>query len=174
MIFKQAGHRRDYTVVSNKVLRDAKLSFKATGLLAFLLSLPEEWQPRSNHLASIKTDGRDSVRSALRELEEAGYLARSRRLAPNGTFDWLIEVHETPQTSDGKPADGNGRETHQPGTGYPVTDEPVTDNPSSKESLRLLTDQVLNSDRDANGRFTTAMPDEVKAQRSRPRKAKTG
>lgn len=157
MIFKQAKKRQTFTMVDNKALRDPKLSFKATGLLAYLLSLPEEWTPRSNHLASIKTDGRDSVRAGLRELEEVGYLVRTRRMAPNGTFDWLIEVHETPQTMDGKSGHGE-RKTHQPGTGSPASGEPSTDNPSSKESLRLLTDELLISDEDEQQRFSVKPP----------------
>lgn len=57
MIFKQQK-RKTYTVIDNGALRDPGLSFKATGLLAFLLSLPDNWRPNTRHLSSIKTDGR--------------------------------------------------------------------------------------------------------------------
>jgi hypothetical protein len=125
VIFKQKGKRKSYTVVDNRVLRDATLSFKATGLLAFLLSLPEEWSPNSRHLAGIKTDGRDSVQAGLRELEAAGYLRRTRTRLPSGLFEWVIEVYETPRP------------------GFPATVKPATENPANKKTLRLLTDQTV-------------------------------
>lgn len=155
MIFKQT-RRKTFTMVDNEAVRDKRLSFKATGLLVFLLSLPDEWEPNSNHLASIKTDGRDSVRAGLRELEDMGYLIRERKVLPNGTFDWVIEVYEKPQTMDGKSGHGE-RKTGSPVTGNPTTGKPSTENPSSKESLRLLTDELLSSD-DEIERFSTPAP----------------
>lgn len=157
VIFKQKGRRKSYTVVDNRVLRDKSLSFKATGLLAFLLSLPDEWQPNSRHLAGIKTDGRDSVQAGLRELEAAGYLRRSRHRVAGGTFDWIIEVYESPQPGF-------------PATVKPATAEPATENPANKESLRLPTDEVTlieatNEWLETPAPFTAPMPDELKARR---------
>lgn len=64
----------NFTVLRNAVMRDESLSWKATGLLCYLLSLPSNWKLRLSHLATEKKDGRDSTRAGLAELEKAGYL----------------------------------------------------------------------------------------------------
>lgn len=69
---------RDYTVMSNHHLRDTELSLKSKGLLSMMLSLPEEWNYTTRGLAAICKEGADCIGSALRELEQAGYIVRSR------------------------------------------------------------------------------------------------
>ena len=71
---------RDYTVMSNHHLRNGKLSLKAKGLLSMMLSLPEDWNYTTRGLAKICKEGTDSIGSALKELEHAGYI--SPRSAP--------------------------------------------------------------------------------------------
>ena len=65
---------RDYTVMSNHHLRNAKLSLKAKGLLSMMLSLPEDWNYTTRGLAKICKEGVDAIGAALRELEAAGYI----------------------------------------------------------------------------------------------------
>ena len=69
---------RDYTVMSNHHLRDTELSLKSKGLLSMMLSLPEEWNYTTRGLAAICKEGADCIGSALRELEQAGYIVRNR------------------------------------------------------------------------------------------------
>ncbi len=69
---------RNYTVMSNHHLRDKSLSLKAKGLLSQMLSLPEDWDYTLAGLARINCEGRDAIRAAVHELEEAGYVTRSR------------------------------------------------------------------------------------------------
>lgn len=145
MIFKQAK-RKTYTIVDNAALRDTTLSFKATGLLAYLLSMPDDWKPNSRHLATIKTDGRASVMAGLRELEACGYLNRRKIVHANGVFDWLIEVFEHPQPMVQKPT--HGLEIDTPWVGFPSAGYPSTENRPTKESLRLLTNEKTST----NGR----------------------
>ena len=64
---------RDYTVMSNHHLRNAGLSLKSKGLLSMMLSLPEDWNYTTRGLAKICKEGTDSIGSALKELERAGY-----------------------------------------------------------------------------------------------------
>ena len=66
----------NYTVMANYHLKDRKLSYKAKGLLSTILSLPPDWDYTLSGLAKIAADGNDSVRSALVELENNGYLIR--------------------------------------------------------------------------------------------------
>ena len=69
---------RDYTVMSNHHLRNAGLSLKSKGLLSMMLSLPENWNYTTKGLAKICKEGTDSIGSALKELERAGYIVSNR------------------------------------------------------------------------------------------------
>ena len=76
---------KDFTVMSNHHLRNAKLSLKAKGLLSLMLSLPEDWDYTTKGLACICKDGVDSITTALKELEQHGYLQKDSRHRPNGS-----------------------------------------------------------------------------------------
>ena len=67
-----------YTVMSNHHLRNRALSLKAKGLLSQMLSLPEDWDYTLQGLARINRESVDAIRQAIRELEQAGYIQRSR------------------------------------------------------------------------------------------------
>tara|TARA_R110000803_G_scaffold155916_1_gene220487 strand:- start:145 stop:792 length:648 start_codon:yes stop_codon:yes gene_type:complete len=67
-----------YLVIANSTIRDRSLSWRARGLLAYLLSMPDGWQTNSRHLSTQAKEGRDAVRAALAELERAGYLRREQ------------------------------------------------------------------------------------------------
>lgn len=87
-----------FTIMANETIRDATLSYKARGLLLYLLSLPDDWTVSSEHLARVSTrDGRDAVRTGLAELEAAGYLKRWRHQDDRGR--WVNEsiVYDRPQ-----------------------------------------------------------------------------
>ena len=68
----------DYTIMANHHLRDKSLSLKAKGLLSQMLSLPEEWDYTLQGLAYINREQIDAIRQAVHELEEAGYIVRTR------------------------------------------------------------------------------------------------
>lgn len=68
---------RCYAKISNKLLQNSKLSFKARGLMAYILSLPDNWELCCEHLYTCSEfDGRTAVQSAIKELVAFGYLAR--------------------------------------------------------------------------------------------------
>lgn len=120
MILHHRGER--WTTVPNEVLDDPRLSFKAKGVLAFLVSKPEGWEIRSNHLATIGPDGRDAVRSGLRELVDAGYLAYEKAQDDHG--HWSTHSYLDPT---GRAAD----HLRPPETGFPASVEPGPDNPKT-------------------------------------------
>ncbi|MCC8015496.1 MAG: helix-turn-helix domain-containing protein [Eubacterium sp.] len=66
----------NYTVMSNYHLFDKRLSFKAKGLLSFMLSVPDTWEYSVKGLAAMAKDGVASVSAALKELENCGYVSR--------------------------------------------------------------------------------------------------
>lgn len=113
---------QDYTVLPNALLRDKRLSFKARGLLVMMLSLPTNWECRTGWLEDQTTEGREAIKSALRELEEFGYATHSRQEpARDGkflTFFW--DWYDVPQiTDDGKPMTAN--RIREPDNGNPAT-----------------------------------------------------
>mgnify|MGYP001164423491 CR=1 FL=1 len=68
----------NYTVMSNHHLQDKRLSLKAKGLLSYMLSLPDDWDYSLKGLTVGCKDGLDSVRTAVLELEEHGYVRRQK------------------------------------------------------------------------------------------------
>ena len=60
---------KDFTIMSNFHLRDRNLSFKAKGLLSFMLSLPPDWDYSLKGLCAISKENRDAIRSTLKELQ---------------------------------------------------------------------------------------------------------
>ena len=94
---------KDFTVMSNFHLRDVELSLKAKGLLSLMLSLPEDWDYTTKGLACICKDGVDSITSALKELENHGYLTRQRTRYENGRLgDITYTIHEKPVGQKGQ------------------------------------------------------------------------
>lgn len=104
---RRVHHERDFTIIGNATLQDPEMSFKATGLLAYLLSLPADWRVNLTDLATRKAEGRDAVRSALNELEDLGYARRSQVRDETGRFvEWLVEVSEVRMIEDDDPVSG--------------------------------------------------------------------
>ena len=66
---------KGYTIMPNYHQRDRTLSIKAKGILSQMFSLPEGWDYTLRGLAYLNTDGIDSMRSGIRELERAGYIS---------------------------------------------------------------------------------------------------
>ena len=77
---------KGYTVMSNYHLRDKSLSLKAKGLLSQILSLPEDWDYTLSGLCCINRESKDAIRSAVNELERAGYIERHQTTDKSGKF----------------------------------------------------------------------------------------
>ena len=93
----------NYTVLDNVGLRDSRLSLKATGLWAYLMHLPKDWDFYFSHLATIKTDSKDSLRSGVAELVRLRYLTIERERQADGRFGvstWTIYEKPLPSPGD--------------------------------------------------------------------------
>lgn len=124
---------RDYTVMSNHHLRNAGLSLKSKGLLSMMLSLPDDWNYTTRGLASICKEGTDSIGSALKELERAGYIVRNRLRDSKGKIvDVEYVIYETPH-----PPDTGAPHEDRPDTAYPDTENPDMDNPGLEKPSQL-------------------------------------
>lgn len=87
----------DYVTIRNDVLRDDRLSYRARGILAVILSRPDNWRTDAASLCRSGQEGRDAIRSALRELEGAGYITRERMQDERGRWRTVALVYDTPQ-----------------------------------------------------------------------------
>lgn len=117
----------NFTVIHNTILQDPSISYKAKGLFVDMLSLPDDWVFTVRGMVKRSTDGRDSITSALKELEDAGYIRRKQN-RENGKFSANeYVIIETP--SMGEPSTGNPSaeksETITPLAGNPCTDKPT-------------------------------------------------
>jgi hypothetical protein len=91
----------NYTVLSNYHFKEKKMSLKAKGLLSLMLSLPDSWNYSISGLVALSKDGKDSVMSALTELEKFGYLIRVRITNDKGQFSGIeYNIYEEPQVKN--------------------------------------------------------------------------
>lgn len=108
---------KGYTVMSNHHLRNKELTLKAKGLLSQMLSLPEDWDYTLAGLSLINREKIDAIREAVRELERAGYIMRSRERDEKGRLrgaDYVI--YEQPQLP--------------PNLDLPTLENPILENPT--------------------------------------------
>jgi DNA-binding Lrp family transcriptional regulator len=114
---------KDYTVMSNHHLRDKSLSLKAKGLLSQMLSLPENWDYTLAGLAQINKESKDAISTAVRELEQRGYIQRRQSVDAKGKFGKSeYVIYEHPMTN--KPSPEN------PPSGDPPSEPPTPGKPA--------------------------------------------
>lgn len=87
-----------HTAILNAALRDDRLTWKARGLLAFILTHPDNWTINLDWLTRQGPDGATATRSAMKELEQAGYLRREKTQVEAGRWTTVVHVTETPET----------------------------------------------------------------------------
>jgi len=89
----------NYSVINNTGLKDERLSWKAKGILAYALTLPDDWTFHISELARHAKDGEDSLRTGFKELKELGYVKRYpvRDGNTKKITRWDTEIYETPQ-----------------------------------------------------------------------------
>ena len=120
---------RDFTVVANCVFKDRSLSAKAKGILVEMLSLPESWDYTLKGLTTLFSDGIDSIRQGINELEKHGYIVRERKRDAKGRLGGMeYVIYETPH----KPVE-NSIDSADPESSEPTTEKPTQD--SSAEEM---------------------------------------
>ncbi len=119
----------NFTVMSNHHFKEKGLSLKAKGLLSLMLSLPPEWNYTVSGLVKLSKDGKDSIMSALSELEKFGYLTRERVKDDKGQFAGVeYNIYELPQLEN------------------PIAENPISEKPISENPPQLNTN-VLNTNK---------------------------
>lgn len=134
----------NFTTVRNEYLQDVNLSWKAKGLITYIMSLPPDWQLNLSDLKNRSKDGRDATAAGLRELITNGYCQRCKIRGDGGTFvgcDYEVsDIKEfEPQTENpfmDEPQTENpfavNPETEKPDTGKPTL---INTNPSNKTDI---------------------------------------
>ena len=89
-----------FTTVSNQPFNDLSLSWEARGVLAYLLTKPNGWVCRNYDIINNGPAGGDKIERILDELQEHGYLTRTRLHKDDGSFDWDSTIHEDPVEVD--------------------------------------------------------------------------
>ena len=150
----------DYTVMSNYHLRDKRLSLKAKGLLSQMLSLPEDWDYTLAGLCYINRESKDAIRTAIHELEQAGYIHRRQTTDSGGKFAGNVyTIYERPQgPPSGEPS------SEKPSSGNPTTGKPMPEKPTQRNIEKQNTDQQ-NTD---SIPFRAAAPPEPKRTEPSP------
>ena len=96
---------KNFTVMSNYHFKEKDMSLKAKGLLSLMLSLPDTWDYSISGLVKLSKDGKDSVMTALAELEKFGYLTRTQTTNSKGQFSGVeYNIFEEPQRDSAVPA----------------------------------------------------------------------
>ena len=137
---------KGYTVMSNHHLRNKALSLKAKGLLSQMLSLPEDWDYTLAGLSLINREKIDAIREAVKELEKAGYIARSRERDEKGRLrgaEYVIYEQPQPPTLDLPTLENPTLEN-------PTQEKPVLENPTQlnkdKSNKKILNNDLSNID----------------------------
>lgn len=94
-----------FVQINNSILESKDLSWRAKGVLAYLLSRPDFWEISARELEDISpTEGRDMVRNAIRELEGLGYVKKRAFRGPGGRMSgWEYWVSEEPSPNTVSP-----------------------------------------------------------------------
>ena len=128
-----------YTVMSNHHLRNKNLTLKAKGLLSQMLSLPEDWDFTLAGLSYINRESVDAIRTAIWELEKAGYIKRYQGRDERGKMTAIeYVIYEQPQPLLDLPILEN------PTTDNPILENPTSDKPTSENPTQINKD-ILNT-----------------------------
>lgn len=111
--FRAIKESGNFVTVHKNFIHDKKLTFKAKGILLYLLSRPDDWQIYETEILNHTMDGKDSLKSGIKELEEVGYITRTRKRNNKGHlngYEYLVYEHPIQsgnsylgKTDDGKP-----------------------------------------------------------------------
>lgn len=126
---------KGYTIMSNYHLKDRSLTYKAKGLLSFMLSLPSDWDYSLKGLCAISKESRDGIRSILKELQEHHYLEIEKTRGDKGYFEYNYLIYEIPHFIN--------REMIK---NTPDTENPYLDVPDMEISTQINTKKQIDKD----------------------------
>ncbi|KPN96358.1 DnaD domain protein [Lysinibacillus sp. ZYM-1] len=141
MIYRVTKHE-NFVVLDKAFLNDDQLSWKAKGLLAYMLSLPDDWDFCLADLTTRSKCGREATSKVVDELIQAGYLQKVQERTKDGKFGKVeFFVFEA------------SKRAVLPSTGFPSTATPQTEKPTLLNN-QLLNNQLLKNRDDDNKPLT--------------------
>ena len=135
---------KNFTVMSNYHLQDKTLSFKAKGLLSFMLSLPEDWDYTIAGIAKYSKESVDSISSGIKELEQKGYVTRERVRNKDGKLagsNYIVREKPYTELLEQTVPASNYPTQKAPKQEKPIQEEPVLENPVQVNPTLDLTSQ---------------------------------
>lgn len=150
--------------MSNYHFKDKDMSLKAKGLLSLILSLPEEWDYTLKGLSMLCKDGVDSVRTALKELMEFGYVETARVRDEKGRLrgtEYVVyekPVSHSPESKESIVEEQGMEESvfeesvcdestlEKPILDFPILEKPTLENPAQLNTNNILNTNISNQD----------------------------
>ncbi|MDD0822810.1 DnaD domain-containing protein [Bacillus cereus] len=130
----------NYSVINNTGLKDKRLSWKAKGILAYILTLPDDWVFYREELSQHAKDGINSLRAGMKELKEYGYIKRFPiKDAKNKIVRWETIIYEIPLDD------------------FPPVENPLVGNPVAG-NLPVENLKLLNTDIQSTKELNTDIP----------------
>mgnify|MGYP002509969665 CR=1 FL=1 len=152
---------KDYTIMGNFHFRERNMSYKAKGLLSTMLSLPDDWDYTMEGLASLSSDGIDSVRSTLKELEKFGYVEILRTRDEFGRLRGTEYIVREKSILDSPTLE-------KPILDSPTLEKPILENPRQLNTNILNTNISNTKESNTNGiNILSGKPDDTSVSPSK-------
>lgn len=142
-----------FAMIANEALENADLTWRARGVLAYLLSRPEGWSTSAERLAAMSPkgkEGRDAMRAVLNELEAAGYIRREKTQDSRGRWSTTLVVYDYPEqpvpaaapakSAPEPPVVESAKNGGSPGVGKPAVGQPAVGKPGPSNKTDTKTD----------------------------------
>lgn len=169
--------QKNYTVMSNYHLQDRNLSYKAKGLLSFMLSLPEDWDYSLNGLVAVSKESKKAIRNILSELINRGYVVREQGRGEKGyyKYDYIIREipvnvleKDHPDTQKGDAVKGDTEKGTQINTNKENTkeqidkiDKTINEKKSSKSAIKMISKELAYQLASCNIRVNCVEPGSI-------------
>jgi hypothetical protein len=128
-----------FTMVPNALLEDVNLSMKAKGLYSLMFSKPDGWKFFEDNLVQSSKDGKEAVKTALKELEVAGWITRTRSRSSGQQFQpYTYQLNLEPLPQDVVGVAKNPQPISRCG-------KAAAENPTYNNTLNTKTEEVRTS-----------------------------
>jgi hypothetical protein len=158
IIGRRRKRERSYVSIENSMFEDADLSYRAKGVLGYLLSKPDDWTVRVADLVKRGKEGRDAIYTALNELRDLNYLHYYQPKNSKGhwgktlweyddiPFDSNFPSKQSLDTSEFEPCTGNPYTDNQEAENPPLTEKPYTEKPCTDNQEALIKNDLNKKD----------------------------
>ena len=142
--FVRVKKNKNYTTVHNGFIKRKDLSWKAKGIMTYLLSLPDDWVVNLDEIKRNASDGESSFRSGWKELKDAGYVSKQsiRDEVTKKILKWETIIKEIPDEEKSHNVGNHNVESHQVGN-------------HQVDNRKLQSTEVLSTDTQSTNKSTS-------------------